>query len=343
MPERALADALPYLVWIHDDHGTVDYFNRKWFEYTGSDLETVRAQGGASFVHPADRDEVVRLFSESRQTGQPLEASYRLRRHDGCYRWHLARVVPLHRDGERVTHWLGSALDIDDARRNDLERTYLADAGRVLGSSLDVAQTLKNVAQLVVPELADWCAIDLLGADGRLERAAVAHVDPTKVSLAWQLWERAPPSPDDPHGAYAVIRTGKPEWLPEITDALLVEATEDPDLLETLRALGLRSSVCVPLVAREQPFGALSLVAAESGRLYGERDVAFAEEVARRIAVAVENARLFAAAEDARRAAEAIAHDVIEQSRAAEAALVEMRRERDAALARVPAGEATSA
>lgn len=336
MPDRVMADALPYVIWTHDEHGDVDYFNRQWVEYTGKDLDGTRAEGAASFVHPADREELVRLFATARERGQPVEASYRLRRHDGTYRWHLARVVPLRRSGDRVTHWVGTALDIDEQRRSEVERAYLANAGKILGTSLDLDRTLQDVARMVVPELADWCTIDLLGSDGRLTRAAVAHVDPAKVALAEQLTEQTRPSPDDPHGAYAVIRSGEPEWFHDISDDLLAEATKDPELLATLRELGLRSSVCVPLVGRARALGALSLVTAESGRHYEARDVAFAEEVARRIAIAVENSQLFAAAEAARHAAQTIADDVIEQSRVVEAALAEMRRQRDAALAAIP-------
>ena len=332
-----LADAMPHVVWTHDADGVVGYFNRAWVAYTGADLAAVRAHGAASFVHPDDHDRVVQLFTDARRLGTPLETTYRLRRHDGVYRWHLARMTPLRRDGARVTQWVGTAIDIDEARRGAVEKAYLADAGRVLGSSLDVKRTLADVAAMVVPELADWCAIDLRDETGAIERATVAHVDPAKVALAWDLWRRQPPRPDDPSGIAAVIRERRTEHLTDIPDELLVAATQDPDILATLRALGLRSSMCVPLIGRSAVLGALTLVAAESGRRYEARDLEFAEEVARRIAIAVENAQLYTTAQEARAAAEALAADVAEQSRAVQLALTAMRRERDQALARLEA------
>jgi PAS domain S-box-containing protein len=336
--EQSLADAVPHIVWIHDGDGVVQYFNRRWTEYTGLDLQQTLREGAQNVVHPDDRNEIVRLFSESREKQESIEAWYRLRAKDGSYRWHRAIVVPYERSNGRVTRWIGTASDRDNERRLFDEQRFLAEASSVLGTSLDVSQTLKDVAKLVVPHLADWCAIDLLTEDGGIERAAVAHVDPKKVELAQEIVRRQPPRPDDAHGVYAVLRQRKPEHLPEIPDALLVESIKDPELLQMMRDLGLRSSMCVPLVARGHALGALTLVTAESRRVYGERDLLFGEEFARRISIAVDNARLYTEATHARRVAEAMAADVIEQSKSVESALLQMRAERDAALARLPSG-----
>lgn len=336
--EQSIADAMPIIVWIHDVAGTVTYFNRHWTTYTGLTLQETLAQGAAAQVHPDDRGAVLDLMARSRETGEPLETSYRLRRRDGSYRWHHARVVPFRRDGARVESWLGTAEDVHERYELEAQRQYLVEASRVLGTSLDLERTLADVAALLVPRVADWCAIDLLGDDGKIYRPAVAHVDPDKVQLAWQLWQRQPPRPEDATGAYHVIRTGQPELLREITDDMLVAALPDPELLALYRGLGLRSAMTVPLQARERVIGTLSLVSAEGQRLFEERDLAFATELAIRIGVAVDNARLFGEATRARAAAEAMAHEVLEQSRAAEAAVLEMRRQRDEAMARSRGG-----
>ena len=204
------------------------------------------------------------------------------------------------------------------------------------------AEMEDDVATLLVPHMADWCTIDLLTDAGTLDRQAVAHVDPSKVALAWDLWKRMPPKPEDPHGAYAVLRTRTPEVLREVTDELLVASIPDPESLAVVRSLGLRSAMTVPLEVRERAIGVLTFVTSESGKLYSARDLTFANELARRITVAVENARLYGAAEQARTAAEAIAADVVEQSRAVAQELLAMRTERDAALARAAAATATS-
>jgi PAS domain S-box-containing protein len=330
---RVIADAMPHIVWTHDLAGVPTYFNRRWTEYTGLDLqETVRV-GAQSLVHPDDIPAVTRLFAESHERGVEVEVSYRLRRSDGQYRWHVGRVAPVTSSAGEPLLFVGTATDVDEARRVADEQHFLTEAGRVLGTSLDVGTTLKDVASLVVPHLADWCAIDLLTARGDIERAAVAHVDPKKVDLAWEIWRRLPARPDDPRGLAAVLRTREAEHLEDIPDELLVQAIPDPELLRIFRELGLRSSMCVPLVARDKVLGAVTLVSAESGRRFVKRDLRFAEDFARRIAVAVDNARLYQASNDARLAAEALAAEVVEQSKAVEAALRAAQAERDRAIA----------
>ncbi len=189
-----------------------------------------------------------------------------------------------------------------DATPRERALLLLAEAGALLHASLDPEATLSSVAQLVVPALADWCAIDL--ADDPPRRVAVAHVDPEKVRFAEEVRRRWPDDPDAPHGVHHVLSTGETEWMGEIPEALLVASARDPEHLEVIRALGLRSYICVPLVARERVLGALSLVNAESGRLFTAGDVALAEDLARRAALAIDNARLFTEAEAARALAE---------------------------------------
>jgi signal transduction histidine kinase len=169
----------------------------------------------------------------------------------------------------------------------------LADASAILASSLDYHHTIDRLARLVVPVLGDWCAVDILSEDGRLERISVQHSDPAKVALAHRLHERYPPDLSAPRGVGKVLRTGQAEWAPEIPDQLLVESARDEEHLALARALGLRSYVAVPLIAGGRPFGVLTLVQAESGRRYGEDDLRFASEVASRAAAAIEHARLF--------------------------------------------------
>ena len=351
--QRQLADAMPIIVWTHGADGQTTYLNATWTEYTGvSRAESLR-RGVGTFVHPDDLPEVERRAREAReQGGEPVgfEAVYRLRRHDGAYRWHIARVRPVREEGRDAgregeggaSTWVGTAMDVDDQRRAHDEQEFLGKAAEVLGTSLDPARTLSDVARLVVPGLADWCAIDLLDDAGRLERVGVAHVDPSKVALAWEVWRHFPPHPEDPLGPYAVLRARKPQLQREDPDAAIADAITDPDLLALVRSLALKSWIVVPLVARDRALGTLTLVSAESGRRYEDRDVAFAAGVATRIAIAVDNARLYETATqlaaregEARASAEAIAAAVVEQGRAVENALAKMRGERDAAVARL--------
>ena len=190
--------------------------------------------------------------------------------------------------------------DVTDRVRTEREQAFLLEATAALDSSLNYQITLTAVTSLAANAIADWCAIDELAPDGTLRRIAVAHPDPEKVELAYQLHERYPPDPAATRGVPNILRTGKTEWLAHIPDELLVASTVDEDHLRIVRELGLKSYISVPLIARGHVLGALSLVSAESGRRYGPSDVRFAEELARRAAIAIDNARLFRDSEEAR-------------------------------------------
>ena len=232
---------------------------------------------GLSFAEPRtfDDDDVAFMLALDRQSAQALE------------RTRLYEAERLARDAAEV------------ARQR---LAFLAEASATLASSLDYEATLRGVADLVVPNLADWCTVHVVAEDDSIAQLVVAHADPAKLAWARELQERYPTDPDVPSGLPQVLRTGQPELYPTIDDALLVAAARDEEHLAFLRALGMASVMIVPLVAHGQILGAISFVAAESGRHYGRDDLAFAEDLARRCAVAVANARLYREAQEAVRA-----------------------------------------
>ncbi len=191
-------------------------------------------------------------------------------------------------------------IDVTERRRL-LEReraagqraAFLARAGEILETSLDYETTLRNVAQLAVPDIADWCAIHMLEDSGAVRLVAAEHRDPARTKLAWELDERYPTQPDAPGGAAAVIRSGQGEAHSTISQEQLERAAVDAEHLEIMRALQFRSSVIAPLRASGRTFGAITFVAAESGRSFAPEDVDIAEEIARRAGLAIENARLY--------------------------------------------------
>src|SRR3954470_10051741 len=194
------------------------------------------------------------------------------------------------------------------ARDRELERTrFLADVSTLLEASLDYDETLSAVADLAVRRIAAWCSIDMIDQEGGLRNVAVAHVDPEKVALARELQQRYPPDLDAPTGAANVaLRTGESELYAQLTPELLERAGTDPEQIEIIRSLGMTSAMVVPLRARERVLGALTLIATEGRPAYGAEDLAFAEQIAARAAIAVDNARLYRnAREQERSSAEA--------------------------------------
>jgi two-component system, cell cycle sensor histidine kinase and response regulator CckA len=201
---------------------------------------------------------------------------------------------------------------------------FLAEASRILASSLDYEQTLTNVAHLAVPEMADWCAVDLVTSKGLTQRVAVAHQDPSRVARVQQLQEKYPSDPNSEHGLAEVIRTRKSEFIPLISPEMIKAAAIDEDHLKALEELQLRSYIVAPLIARDQMLGALTFVYAESGRTYTEDDLALAEDLARRAAVAIDNANLLREVDMSRAKAEEQAVEIEMQASEMEAQAVEL-------------------
>jgi PAS domain S-box-containing protein len=200
--------------------------------------------------------------------------------------WSQMNCYPL-ADGGLATQW----TDITPRKRAEEALHYLDRATELLTDPLEPEKRLTDLADLVVPRLADWCTIDLVDDDGRSTQVAVAHVDPAKVKWARELTRRYPPRIDAPTGVPQVLRTGRPVLYPEITDDMLVAGAIDHEHLRISRELGLRSAMIVPLSIGEQTIGALTLVSAESRRRYTQEDLALVGELARRAALALDNAR----------------------------------------------------
>jgi PAS domain S-box-containing protein len=203
---------------------------------------------------------------------------------------------------EDVGFMLGAARQgaqaLERGRSEEIRRlaearlSLLARAGGLLAESLDYTKTLAAVADLVVPQLADWTSVEILESDGSIRSVAVAHVDPEKVAIAQELRRQRPPDLSSPTGIGHVITTGQTEVVPEITEEMIA-AIDDPKVASLVRELRLRSALIVPLSARGRTLGAMTLVWAESGRTYTSADLALAETLAARIALVIDNARLY--------------------------------------------------
>jgi PAS domain S-box-containing protein len=311
---RRLADAMPQIVWTTDVTGSATYYNRRFFEYTGMRPDEADAHAWTRVVHPDDLPDTVARRAVTLESAEVFEVEYRFRAHDGSYRWHLGRALPmLGADGE-IEFWVGTATDIHDRKRMEDAQRFLLDAGAELASSLDYRATLANVARLAVPEVADWCAVHVIEDDGSIQQLEIAHVDPEKILFATELQERYPPDADNPTGAATVIATGEAQLVAEVTDEMLEAGAIDDIHLGLIRQLGIRSFICVPMSARARTLGAITLVAAESGRVFDETDLRVAEELAARAAAAIDNAHLYRQAEQRARAArvlETIADGVV--------------------------------
>lgn len=290
---QALADVMPQLVWMTDANGAHVYYNQRWYAYTGLSEADSLGFGFTNALHPDDIERTLQRWQAAWRDGASYEVEYRFRRYDGVYHWFIGRAQPVAGPDGTIVEWVGTCTDIDEQKHTNETLQFIAEASTLLAGSLEYETTLAQVAQLAVPHIADWCAVDLLDPDGTLRRLAVAHIDPAKVALAHELQRRLPYDPDAPGGVAQVIRTSQPELVSTITDEMVRQSGLEPDLRDIFLALGLRSSMIVPLCARNQMLGTITLVSAESGRQFTEADLQLAEELARRAAIAIDNARLY--------------------------------------------------
>jgi signal transduction histidine kinase len=176
---------------------------------------------------------------------------------------------------------------------------FLAEVSSALAASLDYHETLQQVARLAVPVLADWCTVNIVEEDGNARRLAVAHVDPTKEALVQQLVDLFPIDPEGTSGPAHVLRTGQARIVPEVTAADVARAISDPEHRQFIDQLGVQSVMYVPLVARGHIIGVMSFIASVSRRHYGAADLALAEALGERCGMAIDNARLYQAAQEA--------------------------------------------
>jgi PAS domain S-box-containing protein len=239
------------------------------------------------------------LLDKVFQTGEPFtgrEVPVQLQREPGgALEQYFVDFVyqPIFEADGSVSGILCHGIDVSEMKRSKDRQRFLVEATSVMASSLDYQATLSSVASMAVPDLADWCAVDLLEEDGSVKRLAVAHVDPEKVKWAHELQQRLPYDPQAPTGLPNVLRTSKSELYPEVTDAMLVAAAKDEDHLQIMREIGFSSAMIVPLVAHGRTLGGLTFICAESKRHYGTEDLALAEDLAGRAALAISNARLY--------------------------------------------------
>ncbi|MEP6731994.1 MAG: ATP-binding protein [bacterium] len=295
---RALVQASTVMVWSTDPQGVVSDMP-VWRDLTGKSTAELHGTGWVDVIHPDDRARVATLWTEALALEKPYFAEYRIRRRDGGYLWYRARAVPV-REGDHIVEWVGVLDDIQEERLARERHDAVENALGVLGVSLDYEWNLAAVTRLLVPTLADYCSVDLTNSSGEHRRVSSTHVDPDKEVILRDLWRKYPYRADD-SGTPAVVRTGVSQLTPHIDPQEILRFVQSEEQAWMFEQLAPRSFLCVPMSSRGQVFGALSLVYSDSGRVYGQADLAAAEQIAARAATAIENARLYADAKAANR------------------------------------------
>jgi PAS domain S-box-containing protein len=292
---RMLADVIPQIVCTAAPDGRVDYFNRRWFEFTGlSVAQTFEKGGWRNAIHPDDRPACEARVRESVATGRNFSVEARVRSATGEYRWFLARAVAIRGQDGSVVRFVSTATDIDEQKRHEQRETFLSHASDVLGSTLDVGTILQKITELCVPAFADWCQVQSLSADGELVVEAVRHRDPQLNELLEKLVGRSVITRDASSGSPQVVRQAQSRILDhDETVRAVGDNVPDPEARAIYEAAGLGTAVIVPLIARGRTRGTLHLVRVERTSHRPELTLEIAEELAHRAALAIDNSRLY--------------------------------------------------
>jgi PAS domain S-box-containing protein len=287
---QALIDASAQIVWTTDAHGKVVEDSVSWRAFTGQTYEQWTGPNAVDAIHPDDRGAAIAAWEVAIAGRQPFVAEYRVRHVSGEWRWASVRAVPLMGPDGSVKEWVGMNTDITVHKRVASEYQLMAEVSGVLASStLDLEQKLKSVAALAVRDLADLCIVDLVH-DCESRRVAVVHCDPAQEALCRELAAI-------PFGSRTLIRpavvTREAQLVREVTDEFVHATAQSAEHERLVRRIGPRSFLVVPLSSHGEVRGALTLVSSQPWRRYGPRDLAFAQELASRAALALENARLY--------------------------------------------------
>jgi PAS domain S-box-containing protein len=298
---RSLVAATASIVWTSDADGGFVTPQPSWEAYTGQPWEQHRGWGWANAIHPEDVTQLKATWRHALETRVLYEGHGRIwHAATGEYRFFVARGVPVSAPDGSVREWIGTVGDVHERRVGEARASFLARASAALAGSLDYEQTLIRVSKLAVPEMADWCAVDVIDR-GEVRRLAIEHADPARESITRRMLQRRAVRLTPDAGLGRALREARPVLYEQPDEHLATRAGADPEQTAVARELGLRSAIIVPLIVRGQAIGGITLVRSDSKRAYSTADLPFAEELARRAAAAIDNARLYRETLDANR------------------------------------------
>lgn len=249
-------------------------------------------------VHPKDIKHMSSAVKKALEDLTGFTAEFRVVHPDGTIHWLTTDAEVIEKKNGKALRMLGATIDITDRKQSEINTKFLSEASKILSSSLDFQKTFNNIAKIAVPRVADWCGVSMLDEKGNIQQVAIAHVNPKKVKWAKELNKANPPDMTSRQGLPQVIRSGKAELYPVVTDAMLVAAARNKKELSLLRELNLTSVMIVPICKENQCLGGITFIISESKRTYTQADLIMAEELASRASLTLENARLYQVAQD---------------------------------------------
>jgi PAS domain S-box-containing protein len=290
---RTLTASLPYIVFEADADGAVLFLSDEYTTYTGLAPESGYGSGWTHAIASDEADGVRQKWTAAVKSAETFVDHFYLRRADGKYRYFVARVLPQRDANGAVARWIGTIADVHDQRQAAREREFLLRASEIFSGTLDLDETLRAIAKSTIPDVADWCQIDLKMEDGRIKTVAVAHRDAEKDRMVQAFVGRVHLNPRGEYGSPYAIRTGESQLMEVVPPEIIEPTVGDPAEAAIYAELGVHSFVVVPLHADGEMLGALSVNYGQSGRGFTPDDVPMFEELGRRAGLAISKARLF--------------------------------------------------
>lgn len=268
---QTLADSIPHMVFRIKENGQIEYSNRSWFEYTGLPQRSLERFTWDDIVH---KDDVEKLKDSLLLTNhENVEVECRIVNRNGEFRWHVVRLLPEFVDNEsNIKSWLGTATDIEDRKRDEVAQKFLSDAGELLVSTLDPVEVISKISEAAVPYLGDWCAFDLMSTPEESEQVIIKHRDKGMEEEARELHSSFFHDSENKSGVTALIESGQPYFRDRVDGGTFLS---------------------IPLMNKDKVFGVMTFVYSVSQRKFTSRDISTLQDLGKRIALALENARLY--------------------------------------------------
>ncbi len=252
-----------------------------------------------NMIHPDDRDRIVNEFNVQTKHTENTEFEFRIILPDTTVRWIYGKAQVFFDHNKKPMRVVGINFDVTQRKQAIINSLFLSETSKILSSSLNYETTLQNIASLAVPQIADWCAIEMLDEEGKLQQIAVTHKDPEKIIWARKLRKDYPTNLQSDVGIAKILKTGKSELYPFINEDMVERSAKDKKHLRMLKQIGMTSVIMSPLLSEKKAVGVITFISSEAKRRFTKEDLLVADELAIRASLAIDNAKLYKKAQEA--------------------------------------------
>ena len=296
---RSIVETHADIVWVADWNGQMRHPVPGWCALTGQKPEEMLGLGWVDAIHPDDLDRASQVWSDAVEQKRRFETEFRIRKASGGWAKVASRGIPLLRGDGQIREWVGTTIDVTTRHREEEALRILSGGAAELSNTLDYQATLRAVGEMAIPTFADICIVDLMDDSGQLRRVEVAGRVEEDILEGFR---RLPPRTDPDSPVMEALRTRRSVLRERLTAAVKLEIASQTEHLRLFERISPTSLVCAPLSARGRTLGVISFLTVRSGRRFERLDLGLVEELARRAALAMDNAVLYQRAEDANRA-----------------------------------------